>query len=26
VAATVIQWLGSPCGKFFLEELGYVKR
>lgn len=26
VAATVIQWLGSPVGQSFLEELGYVKK
>lgn len=26
VAATVIQWLGSPVGSFFLNELGYFKR
>lgn len=25
VAATVIQWLGSPVGRGFLEELGYTK-
>lgn len=25
LAATVIQWLGSPCGQFFLSELGYQK-
>ena len=25
VAATVIQWLGSPVGQHFLEELGYKK-
>ena len=25
VAATVIQWLGSQCGQFFLKELGYSK-
>jgi len=25
VAATVIQWLGSPVGQSFLEELGYKK-
>lgn len=25
VAATVIQWLGSPVGRAFLEELGYTK-
>jgi hypothetical protein len=25
VAATVIQWLGSPVGQSFLEEAGYVK-
>ncbi len=25
VAATVIQWLGSPVGQAFLEELGYTK-
>lgn len=23
VAATVIQWLGSPVGQYFLQELGY---
>lgn len=23
LAATVIQWLGSECGQFFLSELGY---
>lgn len=26
VAATVIQWLGSPVGHGFLSELGYAKR
>lgn len=26
VAATVIQWLGSPVGKNFLRELGFVKK
>lgn len=26
VAATVIQWLGSPVGQGFLRELGYQKR
>lgn len=25
VAATVIQWLGSPVGQRFLRDLGYVK-
>lgn len=25
VAATLIQWLGSPVGKGFLEGLGYKK-
>lgn len=25
VAATVIQWLGSPVGRCFLENLGYTK-
>lgn len=25
VAATVIQWLGSPVGQGFLRELGYTK-
>lgn len=25
VAATVIQWLGSPVGQWFLRDLGYVK-
>ncbi len=25
VAATVIQWLGSPVGRGFLSELGYIK-
>jgi hypothetical protein len=25
VAATVIQWLGSPVGQFFLTQLGYAK-
>ena len=24
-AATVIQWLGSPVGGYFLESLGYKK-
>jgi hypothetical protein len=23
LAATVVQWLGSECGQFFLSELGY---
>lgn len=26
VAATVIQWLGSPVGQGFLEELGYTSK
>lgn len=26
IAATLIQWLGSPVGQFFLEGLGYVKK
>jgi hypothetical protein len=26
VAATVIQWLGSPVGQSFLEDLGYTKK
>ncbi len=26
VAATVIQWLGSPVGSFFLNELGYFRK
>lgn len=26
VAATVVQWLGSPVGQAFLNDLGYVKR
>lgn len=26
VAATLMQWLGSPVGKAFLENLGYAKR
>lgn len=26
VAATIIQWLGSPVGQAFLADLGYVKR
>ena len=25
VAATVIQWLGSPVGQGFLNELGYAR-
>jgi hypothetical protein len=25
VAATVVQWLGSPVGRQFLEDLGYKK-
>lgn len=25
VAATVVQWLGSPVGQVFLEELGYKR-
>lgn len=25
VAATVVQWLGSPVGQSFLAELGYEK-
>ena len=25
VAATVIQWLGSPVGQGFLRDLGYVR-
>lgn len=26
VAATVIQWLGSPVGQGFLQDLGYEKK
>lgn len=26
VAATVIQWLGSPVGQCFLRDLGYTKK
>jgi hypothetical protein len=26
VAATVIQWLGSPVGQSWLQELGYERR
>jgi len=26
VAATVIQWLGSPVGQSWLEELGYMRK
>lgn len=26
VAATVIQWLGSPVGQGFLRDLGYERR
>jgi len=26
VAATVMQWLGSPVGEGFLAECGYVKK
>jgi hypothetical protein len=26
VAATVIQWLGSPVGQGFLRDLGYVRK
>lgn len=26
VAATVIQWLGSPVGQSFLADLGYEKK
>ena len=25
VAATVVQWLGSPVGRYFLEEAGFVR-
>lgn len=25
VAATVVQWLGSPVGQGFLRDLGYVR-
>jgi hypothetical protein len=25
VASTVIQWLGTHCGKIFLENCGYTK-
>lgn len=25
VAATVVQWLGSPVGRGFLRDLGYVR-
>lgn len=26
VAATVIQWLGSPVGQAFLRDLGYTRK
>lgn len=26
IAATVIQWLGSPVGRGFLDDLGYQKK
>lgn len=26
VAATVVQWLGSPVGQCFLRDLGYVRK
>ncbi len=26
VAATIIQWLGSPVGQAFLEDIGYHKK
>lgn len=26
VAATIVQWLGSPVGQGFLENLGYTKK
>lgn len=26
VAATVVQWLGSPVGQCFLRDLGYIKK
>ena len=26
VAATVIQWLGSPVGEAFLREVGFVRK
>lgn len=26
IAATVIQWLGSPVGQCFLRDLGYEKK
>lgn len=26
VAATVVQWLGSPVGRSFLRDLGYERR
>jgi hypothetical protein len=26
VAATIIQWLGSPVGRGFLQDLGYTKK
>ena len=26
VAATVIQWLGSPIGQCFLQDLGYERK
>lgn len=25
IAATIIQWLGSPVGQWFLRDLGYEK-
>lgn len=26
LAATVVQWLGSPCGQFFLNGVGWYKQ
>ena len=26
VAATIVQWLGSPVGQGFLEDMGYVRK
>jgi hypothetical protein len=26
IAATIIQWLGSPVGQHFLQDLGYEKK
>lgn len=26
IANTIIQWLGSPCGQYFLKDCGFTKK